>query len=37
MTLKSSTTTASGKGKNRVPMVRPAQGWNYQYVTTSPG
>lgn len=37
MTLKSSTTTASGKGRNRVPLVRPAQGWNYQYVTTSPG
>ena len=40
MTLKSSITTASGKGGNRVPLVpliRPAHGWNYQYVTTSPG
>ena len=37
MTLKSSTTTANGKGRNSVPLVRPAQGWNYQYVTTSPG
>jgi addiction module HigA family antidote len=36
MTLKSSTTTASVK-ENSVPLVRPAQGWNYQYVTTSPG
>jgi hypothetical protein len=25
------------KGGNRVPLVRPAHGWNYQYVTTSPG
>ena len=37
MTLKSSTTTANGKAGNRVPLVRPAHGWNYQYVTTSPG
>ena len=37
MTSKSSTTTASGKGRNRVPLVRPAQGWNYRYVTTPPG
>jgi addiction module HigA family antidote len=36
MTLKSSITTANGKG-NKVPLVRPAHGWNYQYVTTSPG
>jgi len=36
MTLKSSTTTANGKG-SKVPLVRPTQGWNYQYVTTSPG
>jgi addiction module HigA family antidote len=36
MTLKSSITTANGKG-NKVSLVRPAQGWNYQYVTTSPG
>jgi addiction module HigA family antidote len=37
MTLKSSITTVNGKGKNRVPLARPAHGWNYQYVTTSPG
>jgi hypothetical protein len=37
MTLKSSTITANGKGKTSVPLVRPAHGWNYQYVTTSPG
>ena len=37
MTLKSSITTASGKAGNRLPLVRPAHGWNYQYVTTSPG
>jgi addiction module HigA family antidote len=40
MTLKSSTTTRNGKGKNSVPpvsLVRPVHGWNYQYVTTSPG
>jgi addiction module HigA family antidote len=36
MTLKSSTTTANGKG-NKVLLARPAEGWNYQYVTTSPG
>jgi addiction module HigA family antidote len=36
MTLKSSTTIASGKG-NKLPLVRPAQGWNYQYGPTSPG
>jgi antitoxin HigA-1 len=36
MTLKSSTTTANGKG-NKLPLARPAEGWNYQYVTTSPG
>jgi len=36
MTLKSSTTTTNGKG-NKVPLVRPAHGWNYRYVTTSPG
>ena len=22
---------------NSIPLVRPAQGWNYQYETTSPG
>lgn len=37
MTLKSSITTARGKGKKRVPLMRPAQGWNYQYATTPPG
>jgi antitoxin HigA-1 len=40
MTLKSSTTITSGKARNRgprVPILRPAHGWNYQYVTTSPG
>jgi addiction module HigA family antidote len=36
MTSKSSITTASAKGNN-IPLVRPTQGWNYQYVTTSPG
>jgi addiction module HigA family antidote len=37
MTLKSSITTANGKAESRVPLVRPAHGWNYQYVTASPG
>jgi plasmid maintenance system antidote protein VapI len=37
MTLKSSTTTANAKAGNKVSLVRPAHGWNYQYVTTSPG
>ena len=37
MTLKSSITTRNAKAKSRVPLVRPAHGWNYQYVTTSPG
>jgi addiction module HigA family antidote len=23
--------------ENNIPLVRPAQGWNYQYETTSPG
>jgi addiction module HigA family antidote len=27
----------NGKARNSVPLVRPAHGWNYQYVTTSPG
>jgi addiction module HigA family antidote len=36
MTLKSSITTTSVK-VNEVSLARPAQGWNYQYVTTSPG
>jgi addiction module HigA family antidote len=25
------------KAENDIPLVRPANGWNYQYVTTSPG
>ena len=37
MKSKSSTTTMSEKAKNDIPIVRPANGWNYQYVTTSPG
>jgi hypothetical protein len=37
MTLKSSTTTMNAKAENKVPLVRPAHGRNYQYVTTSPG
>ena len=37
MRLKSSITTGNGKAGNRVPLARPAHGWNYQYVTTSPG
>jgi addiction module HigA family antidote len=37
MTSKSSTTTANGKAKNSVPLLRPANGWDYKYVTTSPG
>jgi addiction module HigA family antidote len=37
MTLKSSIITESGKEKNSVPLVRPTHGWDYRYVTTSPG
>ncbi len=37
MKSKSSTTTMSEKARNNIPLVRPANGWNYQYVTTSPG
>ena len=44
MKSKSSTTTMSEKAKkmsekakNDIPLVRPANGWNYQYVTMSPG
>ncbi len=33
MKSKLSTTTMSEKAKNSVPLVRPANGWNYQYVT----
>ena len=29
--------TAKTKGKNAATFVRPAHGWDYQYVTTSPG
>ena len=36
MTSKSSNTTANGRGKSKVPLARPAHGWNCQYVTTSP-
>jgi addiction module HigA family antidote len=36
MTLRSSIITETGR-EDRVPLVRPVQGWNYQYVTTSPG
>jgi addiction module HigA family antidote len=27
----------SAKAKNNIPLVRPANGWNYRYVTTAPG
>ncbi len=37
MKSKSSTTTMSEKARYNIPLVRPANGWNYQYVTTSPG
>jgi len=37
MTLKSSTATANAKAESEVALVRPAQGWDYRYVTTSPG
>ena len=37
MKSKSLTTTMSEKAENDIPLVRPANGWNYQYVTTSPG
>jgi len=37
MKSKSLTTTTSEKAKNNLPLVRPASGWNYRYVTTSPG
>lgn len=37
MTSKSWTTTTNARRENEVPLVRPAKGWNYQYVTTSPG
>ena len=37
MKSKSLTTTMNEKAENDIPLVRPANGWNYQYVTTSPG
>ncbi len=37
MKSKSLTTTMSTKAENDILLVRPANGWNYQYVTTSPG
>ncbi len=37
MTSKSSITTANGKAAKRVPLVRPAHGWNYRYLTTPQG
>lgn len=37
MKSKSLTTTMSKKAENDILLVRPANGWNYQYVTTSPG
>ena len=37
MKSKSSTTTMSENAKNDIPLVRPVNGWNYRYVTTSPG
>jgi addiction module HigA family antidote len=37
MKSKSLTTTMSEKANKDIPLVRPATGWDYQYVTTSPG
>ena len=37
MKSKSSTTTMREKAENDIPLVRPVNGWNYQYATTSPG
>jgi len=37
MTLKSSITMTKQRAKNKVPLVRPESGWDYQRVTTSPG
>jgi len=37
MTSKSLTTTMSDKPDADIPLVRPEGGWNFRYVTTSPG
>lgn len=37
MKSKSLTTTMKRKKGSDIPLVRPANGWNYRYVTTSPG
>ena len=37
MTSKSLTTTTSDKPNADIPLVRPEGGWNFRYVTTSPG
>lgn len=37
MKSKSLTTTMNRKAGDEIPLVRPASGWDYQYVTTSPG
>jgi addiction module HigA family antidote len=37
MTSKSLTTTMSDKPETDIPLVRPEGGWNFRYVTTSPG
>ncbi len=37
MKSKSLTTTMSEKAENDIQLVRPVSGWNYRYVTTSPG
>jgi addiction module HigA family antidote len=37
MKSKSLTTTTSEKANNDIPLDRPANGWNYQCVATSPG
>ncbi len=37
MTSKSLTTTKEKKQASEVPLVRPAKGWDFKYVTTSPG
>lgn len=37
MKSKSLTTTTNQKAENKIPLVRPASGWDYRYVTTTPG
>jgi len=37
MASRSSITTKSAKERSSVPLERPAKGWDFQYVTTSPG